>query len=148
MVEEHAHLQLPEQERNSRRIAHEIAATETETTIAPNENSERKSDTSSIRVSRSNSADEQNVEIESDDFFIDTIVSHKTSGNKRHRHANGGEELYCIQWRGLSQDADTWEPLASLTRTREVNYQERNRLVLPKDLEATVDVPEIAQISP
>ena len=40
------------------------------------------------------------VSVESDDFFIDTIVSHETNRDKRHLNAKTGDTLYRFRWVG------------------------------------------------
>ena len=40
------------------------------------------------------------VHVESDEFFIDTIVSHKLNRNKRHANAKDGDTLFRVRWVG------------------------------------------------
>lgn len=149
MVEQHTNVKSSKQERNGSRNADELAATAaTTTTTTPNGNGERKCDALPNRLSTSAAPDDQKVKIESDDFFIGTIVSRKTNRNKQHPHAKFGEVLYCVQWCGFNPNADTWEPLGNLTLTHVVDNHERNRLVVTKDSDATIDDWETAQISP
>ena len=63
------------------------------------------------------------VSVESDEFFIDTIVSHKTNRDKRHPNAKVGDTLHRVCWVGYNTKDDTWEPLPNLTRSHVISRE-------------------------
>ena len=59
----------------------------------------------------------EEVSVESDEFYIDNIVSHQTNRDKRHPNAKVGDTLYHVRWIGYDSKDDTWEPLQNPTRS-------------------------------
>ena len=79
------------------------------------------------------------VRVENDEFFIDTIVSHKSNRNKRQANTKDGDTLYRVRWVGCHSKDDTWEPLPNLTRSHVIRYHERYNLPLPSNIDASID---------
>ena len=77
--------------------------------------------------------------VENEEFFIDTIVSHKINRNKRHADAKDGDILYRVRWVGYGPKDDTWEPLPNLTRPHVIRYHEKCNIPLPNNIEASID---------
>ena len=47
------------------------------------------------------------ISVETDEFYIDTIVSHQKHLNKRHPNAKVFEKLYRVRWVGYDSKDDT-----------------------------------------
>ena len=77
--------------------------------------------------------------VENNEFYIDTVVSHKLNRNKRHPDAKVGDILYRVRWVGYGPKDDTWEPLPNLTRSHVIRYHERCNLPLPRNIDTSKD---------
>ena len=82
---------------------------------------------------------DENITSTQEEFCIDTIVSHKVNGSKRHTHAKLGEVLYRVRLKGFGPSDDTWEPISNLTRSHVINYHHQNKLEIPPLLVQTID---------
>ena len=79
------------------------------------------------------------VQAEPDEFFIDSIVDHKTNRSKRHPNAKYGDVLYKVRWNGYRPEDDTWEPLPNLTRSHVIAYHQQKQLELLTNLSETIN---------
>ena len=77
--------------------------------------------------------------VENNEFYIDTVVSHKLNRNKRHPDAKVGDILYRVRWVGYGPKDDTWEPLPNLTRSHVIRYHERGNIPLPANINTSID---------
>ena len=78
-------------------------------------------------------------ESDTEEFVIDSIVSHKVNKSRRHRYAKQGENLYRVRWYGFDSDDDTWEPIKHLPRSKVLSYCSRMGFETPKNINDAVD---------
>ena len=78
------------------------------------------------------------ISVETDEFYIETILSHQTNRDKRHPNAKVGETLYRVRWVGYGYKDDTSETLHSLTRSHVITYHEKHDIPLPEDIKVSI----------
>ena len=79
------------------------------------------------------------VNIESDEFYIDTIVSHQTNGDNRHPNPKSVDTLYRVRWDGYDSKDETWEPLPNLTPSHLIIYHQKRNIPLPNNINVSID---------
>ena len=62
------------------------------------------------------------INVETYELYIETIVSDQTNHEKWHLNTKVGETLHDILWVGYDSKDDTWEPFPNLTRSYRINY--------------------------
>ena len=97
----------------------------TATDDTPEANDNRNDDMPTLTITA------EDTTLTQDEFFIDTIVSHKVSRSERHIHTEPGEVLYRVRWKGFRPSDDTWKPLPNVTRSDVIYYHHRNKLEIP-----------------
>ena len=70
----------------------------------------------------------EDIKSTQDEFFTDTIVSHKVNHSRQQKLAKTVEVLYRVRWNEFISSNDTWEPLSNLTRSHMIHYHHRNKL--------------------
>ena len=92
---------------------------------------------------QSNPEDERKTEKEMEDdteeFVIDSIVAHKVNKSRRHRFAKHGENLYQVRWYGFNANDDTWEPVKHLPRSKVLTYFRQKGLEAPRNINDAID---------
>ena len=89
---------------------------------------EKRSSEEETRVDTRNTQVDEDLDkdlVENNEFFIDTVVSHKVNRDKRHADAKVGDTLYRVRWVGYGPKDDTWEPLPNLTCSHVIRYHEK-----------------------
>ena len=126
----------PAAEKNDQRTVDEPNMGESQQSSEEDDTTSRK--LSEAQLTTPDSSDDRNDNLDSDEFIIDSIVSHKINRSSRHDHAKQIETLFRVRWYGYPPSQDTWEPIAHLTRSHVVQYHARKRLGMPNNIDTTI----------